>query len=224
MVHVPAGTSWTGPFSLQENYDLAFSPVSHCATDLHLQLGYNPVMIDLPGFFIDRREATVSEYDACVRAGDCTPAPRGPEFNSGKRGRGAHPVDGVTADQAIAYCAWKNKRLPSSDEWEKAARGFYGRRFVTGHDRPTCDDVRWRGCPGEPSTTPAGKNPRDVSAFGVHDMMGNVAEWTTYVEDGLNDEYRARGGAIDSYDVDSLQAHYIEGSDHTGIRCARDAR
>ncbi len=97
-------------------------------------------------------------------------------------GRADHPVVLVSFDDAQAYAAWLTQRtgwrwrLPSEEEWEKAARGADGRRFPWGdafdakrlnsHDRGPFD------------TVPVGRFPEGASPFGVLDAAGQVFEWT----------------------------------------------
>jgi len=88
------------------------------------------------------------------------------------------PVTGVTWRHAKAYCEMNDKRLPSEAEWEKAARGPLGVEFPWGN--------RWdesllnlgAGEGWEHNVAPVGSYPKGVSPYGVHDMAGNVMEWT----------------------------------------------
>jgi formylglycine-generating enzyme required for sulfatase activity len=98
-------------------------------------------------------------------------------------------VTGVTFFEAEAYCAWLGAqfnrlvRLPTEEEWEKAARGIDGRPWPWGDQF----DPKWANLHQEDrvgSTQDAGthqraKSPsRDVSPYGLADMGGNVQEWT----------------------------------------------
>lgn len=116
--------------------------------------------------------------------GACWHRPEGP--GSTLAGRDAHPVVHVAAEDAEAYAAWRGAELPTEAEWEIAARGgLEGARYVWGDDpEPEGErlanywhgDFPWRAAPGYGRTTPVGSFP--ANGFGLHDMAGNVWEWT----------------------------------------------
>ncbi|MBI5716013.1 MAG: SUMF1/EgtB/PvdO family nonheme iron enzyme [Chloroflexi bacterium] len=99
-----------------------------------------------------------------------------------------HPVVQVSWRDAIAYCEWLgqnlqglgdlglNVRLPTEAEWEKSARGEYGKEYPWGDefDKMKCNTAE----SGIGGTTPVGKfSPQGDSPYGVADMAGNVWEW-----------------------------------------------
>lgn len=115
-----------------------------------------------------------------------------PDVWEAQRNRGYHPVTGVTFWEAEAYCAWlsaqkgRKVRLPTEDEWERAARGDDGRPFPWGDEF----DAKLTNLAesGYNTTTPVADTPGDVSPYGVMDLAGNVQEWTTSVYQPLPDE------------------------------------
>ncbi len=157
--------------------------------------------IALVGFEIDATETTVAEYDACVRAGGCTPAPTVLDFpnlsadertkwgtlcNGNRSDRRDHPINCIDWAAASTYCKWAQKRLPTEEEWEYAARGTDGRSFPWGNDAPGAQLCWSRPDQG---TCPVASHPAGRSPFGVFDMAGNVAEWTAtpYAKDYSSD-------------------------------------
>ena len=135
----------------------------------------------VPAFLLDRTEVTVAEFAKCVEAGACTKKKLAVDHfcNWPKRDeRGQHPINCVTAEGADAYCAWKQKRLPSGLEWERAARDD-GRKYVwTGEEPAKLDDAFRLACWAGYGTCPVGT----ASAFeplGLEDLAGNVGEWTS---------------------------------------------
>jgi len=96
-------------------------------------------------------------------------------------GRAQHPVVGVDWFDAVAFSSWCGRRLPSEDEWERAARGTDGRRFPWGDAPPVEGDVtRANGNTQDPHpmTLEVGSLPEGDSLEGAHDLAGNVWEWT----------------------------------------------
>lgn len=112
--------------------------------------------------------------------------PEGP--GSDVNGREDHPVVHVCHEDAAAFCEWAGKSLPSEAEWEYAARGgLDAAEFVWGDDdpqesRPLANT--WQGrfpyenteLDGWTRTSPVGAFP--PNGYGLHDMAGNVWEWT----------------------------------------------
>ena len=86
------------------------------------------------------------------------------------------PVTSVTWADAVEYCDWAKKRLPSEAEWEKAARGVEGLEYPWGN----AWDVKKVNTMSENPDAPysaVGSYPTDVSPYGAYDMAANVSEW-----------------------------------------------
>ena len=199
-------------------------------------------MVYLDAYEMDVYEVTTKYYAEFLEATQPqTPA----AWNQVDLARhGDRPVVGVAWDEAVAYCGWVGKRLPTEAEWEKAARGTDGRSFPWGNEAPTSDRAtltkRWDGynTPSPVGSLEAGKSP-----YGLYDMAGNVMEW---VSDWYDADYYdtapvknptgpksgksgiVRGGGWGFLPVDVRSARRIYPPRDTqckniGFRCARDA-
>jgi len=175
--------------------------------------------ISLKNYWIDQYQITFEQYQKFLMA----TGSKSPEV----LGKGNQPVRGVSWDQAVAYCRWVNKRLPTEAEWEVAGRGpgpnpqFY----PWGNDPKAGGNVE--NLPDQ-DTYEVGSIPFNKSPFDVYDMVGNIWEWVgdpyTSIPAGSN---ILRGGRFGlpildlSYrlTVDSGDTPYIK---FAGFRCAAD--
>ena len=230
MVLVPAGEAIVGT-SEEEARRLA------AEYDVHpglFQLESPRRTIRLPAFWIDRFPVTNAQFAEFCKATK-RPSPWG---KGGVPAELANrPVGGVDWAAAAAYAQWAGKRLPTAEEWEKAARGTDGRLYPWGNewkeDATRIHDPRSPRT--EPLTTPVGSFPQGASPYGVMDLSGNVAEWTAtaaatpdpvrhwawYVVKGASaaqsQRYHFRCAA------QALSAHQSRRHPWLGFRCAKDA-
>ena len=138
-------------------------------------------VVTLKSFYIDRYEVTNLQY----RKFNNETKRRSPTHFRNRtfpRGKADHPVTYVSWEDASAYCQWAGKRLPTDQEWEKAARGTDGRIFPWGDEfdaKKANTPLRWQMIGSFGDTTPVGSFKDGVSPYGVYDMSGNVWEWTS---------------------------------------------
>jgi iron(II)-dependent oxidoreductase len=231
--------------------------------------------VDVPAFFIDRAAVTNGQYAAFIDAGGYddprwwSPAGWQHRQSAGLTapahwqrdgdgwaattfGRTARvvpdePVVHVCYHEAAAYAAWAGKRLPTEAEWEKAARHDpatgRSRRYPWGDDPP---DARHANL-GQQHLRPAaaGAFPEGVSPAGVHQLIGDVWEWTStdfhgypgfaafpyreYSEVFFGPDYKVLRGGSFGTDRSACRGTFrnwdypIRRQIFSGFRCARSA-
>jgi formylglycine-generating enzyme required for sulfatase activity/CRP-like cAMP-binding protein/chromosome segregation ATPase len=225
MMELPAATYQMGSLGNSLNYD---------ESPRH--------KVNLPGFSISKHEVSFAEYDRFARAtGRGLPADE-------NWGRGNRPVINVSWNDAVAYTEWlsmqtgKRYRLPTEAEWEYAIRAGGGSRYWWDNEAEGVY-ANCFNCGSEwdnRQTSPAGSFP--ANRFGLHDMAGNVQEWTqdcykTGYHDAPTDgsawltplctQHAVRGGGYTS-PLDTLRSarrsQYDQETrlDNLGFRVARD--
>jgi eukaryotic-like serine/threonine-protein kinase len=236
MVYVPAAK-----FTMGSDKDDANEKPAHVVTISH-------------GFFLDKTEVRASDYAACVGVNECSGNHlRSPDAKDTVNGcnlgddaaTAKHPANCIDQEQAIAYCKYSGKRLPTEAEWELAARGTDGRTYPWGNQKPT---TCWMAIVGGVSGACARKGTWEVgttadgrSPFGAYDMSGNVWEWvvdgyesyptsdvTDPVVPGTGLRAVLRGGSWDysmgaARTTSRLALSRGIAQISTGFRCAKDA-
>jgi serine/threonine protein kinase len=201
MVKVPGGT-----------YELGLSS----ADDYHNP----PQSITLQDFWIDQYQTTNAQYAKFMAAtGTVAPA-----FWPGQDNQ---PVRGVTWEQALAYCEWLKKRLPSEAEWETAGRGPGAdpRLYPWGNDASA--DGQALRLPDQ-DTYPVGTQSFNKSPFEVFDMVGNIWEWVGDPYSNVPEGSRVLRGGRFGLPVLDLAYRLIVPSGDTryiqfaGFRCAAE--
>ncbi len=162
-----------------------------------------PQKIFVSSLCIDQFEVTVGEYLQCVKeANKYSETDAKSDTDDGKvgcltipwhtdshwKGRhwpgktvtqvlpANHPMRFVSWEDALAYCKWRNKRLPTEAEWEWAARGDEGWLYPWGNQKPTCKHAVYNRCAHNPKPVSL-KRMLGHNAFELFDLAGNVAEW-----------------------------------------------
>ncbi|WP_246110345.1 formylglycine-generating enzyme family protein [Saccharopolyspora dendranthemae] len=135
-----------------------------------------------------------------------------------------HPVVWVTWKDAAAYAKWAGKTLPTTQQWEKAARGTRGATYPWG-DQPTPAKCNVREN-GVGITTAVDCYQSGTSPYGIYDMCGNVWEWLdTQSTPGRRE---LKGGAWTSQFDRAVPSQFNDANetmcdDDTGFRCAAPA-
>ena len=229
MVYIPAGEFISGTTDdekqeLSSNYDVHPSWFQ----------GEPPQSLKTTGaFYVDRYEVTNAQFKAYL---DATGSKMRPLIWPGDwpDGFGSLPLCGVSYDMALAYAEWAGKRLPTSLEREKAARGIDGRRYPWGDewDPEACDHANPGEVPDFPK--PVGYFAKDKSPFGVFGCAGGVVEWTSDAEPWATGNVpnlsRTMGGSFiftEPYDFRCATCAFTQMWNNRlafqGFRCALDA-
>ncbi|MHC4779760.1 MAG: protein kinase domain-containing protein, partial [Planctomycetota bacterium] len=190
---------------------------------------------ELPTFFMDLEEVSIGEYGIFVEAAkdEGTRQWRTPatwQKDPPPLADRDLPVTGVTWEQAYEFARWSGKHLPSDREWEKSARGVDGRAFPWGPEfgKDRCNGPAF----GVDGPVERGRFAEGTSPYGVHDMAGNVAEWTAtplrFEGQALGDgRFKVMGGSFSDAGIDALKTSHFRGisskrwTRDIGFRCAK---
>ena len=199
----------------------------------------------LNAFYLDKFEVTNGRFAKFVDAIQSEP-PWGFADKETPVTSADQPVRWVSWMDAMGYCLWVGKRLPTEAEWEKAARGTDGRMFPWGNDPPTLAHAVYglkEG--GAEAISVIGDRDRGMSPYGAHDMAGNLYEWVMdwYAEDfylnvanntAVNPRGPSEGTAKVQRGGSYINSPYrlrssfrtkgdpTEQDPHVGFRCAQD--
>jgi formylglycine-generating enzyme required for sulfatase activity len=188
--------------------------------------------VTVADFLMDKTEVTVAAYEACVSFESCKAAETDTGCNSGRPDRANHPINCVDWKQASDFCGWAEKRLPTEEEWEYAARGAKGWKYPWGNAEPS-NQLCWGREVGDKGTCPVGAFSRSDTPTGLSDMAGNVWEWTSsaysddYSRPRRAERFVVRGGTWFNVDPSFIRAAYrfayapTVSSYFLGFRCAR---
>jgi len=198
-------------------------------------------------FFLDQHEVTNEQYAKFIEATGylLPPSWQGKRYPAGDD---KLPVTDVSWEDANEYAKWAQKRLPTEEEWELAARGTEGRLYPWGNvwQEDVANIAKDEN--DKRKLAPVGAYLRGQSFYGVLDLAGNAWEWTASdyrgyqgttlsVPEGYNNLKVIRGGSYASTPAQATatirrgwpgtRKDWPEGITpdyaQTGFRCAQDA-
>ena len=148
--------------------------------------------LTLGDYYMDVTEVPNSVYKQfCDATG--RPYPQAPYFDPTYFGTKLdHPVVGITFADAEAFAEWAGKRLPTEQEWEKAARSADARIYPWGNSLPARNANTDGAHDGFEHPAPVTSHPAGASPYGLLNMSGNVWEWTASLYQPASREVQQR--------------------------------
>ena len=222
MVYVPEGDFWMGSNE--------FGP----------EMPYRQVYV--AAYYIDRYPVTNAEYKRYMLETRAMPPRHWKGFDV-PPGLENHPVHRVSWFEAVQYCEWAGKRLPSEAEWEKAARGTDGRRWPWGNEFDENNALVWDKGVFD-MTAAVDSHPGGASPYGVYEMAGNIEEWvadwydaypgSTYQGGAFGQTFRTLRGGSSFFTQNHARCAYrcftrpedsgLDGIVGCGFRCVVDGQ
>lgn len=177
LVPIPAGTFLMGSTEADKNAEKDELPQRSFSISPFWMGAYEVTHDEFNLFFQDQEFAENSKVDAVTR-----PTPQYIDLSWGMGKEGGYPANSMQQFTALMYCHWLYKktgiffRLPTEAEWEYACRAGANTIYFFGNDASDLAKYAWFK-----------NNSRDVyhkvgtlqpNAWGLYDILGNVAEWT----------------------------------------------
>jgi formylglycine-generating enzyme required for sulfatase activity len=206
MVFVPGGETWVGSPESEEGRQSNEGPRYKAKVGNFWMQKYEVTWDDWYVFWYDENYLKADHKDAARLGPDAVTRPTNTFLDETyDHGRDGHPALSMTHHAAMMYCEWLRKktgkpyRLPTEAEWEYAARAGKGdAAYFFGNDPKELGDYAWykenspdpdfpdlpKGCTHKVGT-------RKPNPFGLHDLYGNVWEWTLDQYDPKTYERRA---------------------------------
>ena len=196
-------------------------------------------------FYIDRTPVTNAEFSKFLSSTHYRPKDDHNFLSAWKNGTYPQgwdnkPVTWVSIEDARAYAAWSQKRLPHEWEWQYAAQSTDGRPYPWGNDWNPQSLPPVDSGPAIRPLADVTAFPKGASPFGVLDLVGNVSQWTDEYRDPHTRAAILRGGAAyqpsgaiwyfpQTYRLDEHQKYLLMSPGHdragtVGFRCVVDAR
>lgn len=217
MVLIPKGEFIYGITTEERNQILR--DLSTAKFDI-FQEEFNKTRMNRDDYYIDKFEVTNEQYKKFIKE----TKHRTPKYLKSRIfNRDKQPVVGVGWGDAEKYCQWAGKRLPSEEEWEKAARGTDGRIWPWGNVA-AADKYNGKR-EGNNAPVEVGSYSTGASPYGVMDMAGNVYEMTTGIW-ATNSKAMRGGSFLNAGALVRTMFRWapedaVNGASWLGFRCAK---
>jgi iron(II)-dependent oxidoreductase len=200
--------------------------------------------MQIHSFYIDRAPVTNTEFARFLNATHYRPKDDHNFLRAWKNGTYPQgwdnkPVTWVSIEDARAYAAWSQKRLPHEWEWQYAAQSTDGRPYPWGNNWNPLSVPPVDSGPAMRPLADVTAFPNGASPFGVLDLVGNVSQWTDEYRDPHTRAAILRGGAAyqpsgsiwyfpQTYRLDEHEKYLLMSPGHdrsgtVGFRCVVDA-
>jgi formylglycine-generating enzyme required for sulfatase activity len=169
-------------------------------------------LVYLDGFYIDKYEVSFKDFEEYLSANPKQyPTITGWVDRKARSDMLNKPVFGFQWKRCKKYCEWKDKRLPTEAEWERAAKGIEGRNYPWGDESPSDQRANFGNCCfiqkgsilSQVDSFDNGKSPE-----GAYNLGGNVAEW---VHDWYDKNYYEKSPYINPKGPKKGKHHVIRG-------------
>jgi formylglycine-generating enzyme required for sulfatase activity len=227
MVPIPAGSFTMGSADAEKGRKPDEGPQRNISISAFWMGEHEVTYDEFLLFFNDENTSRNSDVDAVTR-----PTPQYIDLSWGMGKQGGFPVNSMSQHTALMYCRWLYKktgqfyRLPTEAEWEYACRAGTKSTYYFGNDEKLLKEHAWFADNSKGRYQKVMQ--KKPNAWGLYDMLGNVAEWTL---DQYSDSYYASLSESASNPVNAPTTRYprsVRGGGYLdkqeSLRCAARAK